>query len=92
STVAIITSSSICFPLVPIIGLDTELGKVWIIMAIGVGSMTISHVNDSYFWVVSQMSKMDTKTALRSHTLGTLIQGLVGFIILFVCYTVWINI
>ena len=53
--------------------------------------MTISHVNDSYFWVVSQMSKMDTKTALRSHTLGTLIQGLVGFIILFVCYTVWIN-
>ena len=92
STVAIITSSSICFPLVPIIGLDTELGKVWIIMAIGVGSMTISHVNDSYFWVVSQMSKMDTKTALRSHTLGTLIQGLVGFIILFVCYTIWINI
>ena len=92
STVAIITSSSICFPLVPIIGLDTELGKVWIIMAIGVGAMTVSHVNDSYFWVVSQMSKMDTKTALRSHALGTLIQGLLGFIILFVCYTIWINI
>ena len=91
STVAIITSSSICLPLLPLIGLETELGKVWIIMAIGVGSMTVSHLNDSYFWIVSQMSMIDTKTALKTHTLGTFIQGIVGFAILFICYTVWLN-
>ena len=90
STVAIITSSSICLPLLPLIGLETELGKVWIIMAIGVGSMTVSHLNDSYFWIVSQMSMMDTKTALKTHTTGTFIQGLIGFAILFICYTVWL--
>ena len=90
STVAIITSSSICLPLLPLIGLETELGKVWIIMAIGVGSMTVSHLNDSYFWVVSQMSMIDTKTALKTHTVGTFIQGLIGFAILFICYTVWL--
>ena len=90
STVAIITSSSICLPLLPLIGLETELGKVWIIMAIGVGSMTVSHLNDSYFWIVSQMSTIDTKTALKTHTVGTFIQGLIGFAILFICYTVWL--
>ena len=90
STVAIITSSSICLPLLPLIGLETELGKVWIIMAIGVGSMTVSHLNDSYFWIVSQMSMIDTKTALKTHTIGTFIQGLIGFTILFICYTVWL--
>ncbi len=90
STVAVITSSSICLPLLPLIGLETELGKVWIIMAIGVGSMTVSHLNDSYFWIVSQMSMIDTKTALKTHTTGTFIQGLIGFAILFICYTVWL--
>ena len=90
STVAIITSSSICLPLLPLIGLETELGKVWIIMAIGVGSMTVSHLNDSYFWIVSQMSMIDTKTALKTHTVGTFIQGLIGFSILFISYTVWL--
>ena len=90
STVAIITSSSICLPLLPLIGLETELGKVWIIIAIGVGSMTVSHLNDSYFWIVSQMSMIDTKTALKTHTLGTFIQGMIGFAILFVSYTVWL--
>ena len=90
STVAIITSSSICLPLLPLFGLETELGKVWIIMAIGVGSMTVSHLNDSYFWIVSQMSMIDTKTALKTHTVGTFIQGLIGFAILFISYTVWL--
>ena len=90
STVAIITSSSICLPLLPFIGLEAEIGKVWIIMAIGVGSMTVSHLNDSYFWIVSQMSMIDTKTALKTHTVGTFIQGLIGFAILFISYTVWL--
>lgn len=89
STVAIITTSSIIFPLLPVLGLDSEMGKVWAIMALGVGSMTVSHANDSYFWIVSQMSGMDVKTAYRTHTLGTLIQGLVGLMVIFIGYTFW---
>ena len=41
STVAIITTSSIMFPLLPLLNLDSDLGKVWVIMALGVGSMTM---------------------------------------------------
>jgi GntP family gluconate:H+ symporter len=89
STVAIITASSIIFPLLPLLGLESEMGKVWTIMAIGVGSMTVSHANDSYFWIVSQMSDMDVKTAYKTHTLGTFFQGMVGLAVVFIGYSIW---
>lgn len=89
STVAIITTSSLIFPLLPLLGLDSEMGKIWAIMALGVGSMTVSHANDSYFWIVTQMSGMDVKTAYKTHTLGTLIQGGVGLLIVWVGYWLW---
>jgi len=89
STVAIITTSSLIFPLLPILGMDTEMGKVWAIMALGVGSMTVSHANDSYFWIVTQMSGMDVKTAYKTHTVGTLIQGCTGLIVVGIGYFLW---
>jgi GntP family gluconate:H+ symporter len=89
STVAIITTSSLIFPLLPLLGLDSEMGKIWAIMALGVGSMTVSHANDSYFWIVTQMSGMDIKTAYKTHTLGTLIQGSVGLLVVWISYWVW---
>lgn len=38
--------------------------------------MTVSHANDSYFWVVSQFSRMSVKQAYRAQTVATLAQGL----------------
>jgi len=89
STISIITTSSIIFPLLPAMGLDTEMGKVWVIMSIGVGSMTISHANDSYFWVVSQMGNIDVKKAYKTHTIGTLIQGVFGLFLVIIFYNIW---
>ncbi len=51
---------------------------LFVVLAIGSGAMTVSHVNDSYFWVVAQFSGMDTATALKCHTAATLLQGLTG--------------
>jgi len=48
--------------------------------------MTVSHINDSYFWVVSQFSKMDVNTALKGHTVATLLQGIVGILIVLVLH------
>ena len=81
STVAIITTASIIFPILGQLGMISELDKVWVIIAIGTGSMTVSHANDSYFWIVSQMGGIDVKTAYRHHTLATLIQGITGLIL-----------
>jgi GntP family gluconate:H+ symporter len=89
STISIITTSSIIFPLLPAMGLDSEMGKVWVIMSLGVGSMTISHANDSYFWVVSQMGNIDVKQAYKTHTIGTLIQGVLGLFLVILFYNIW---
>jgi GntP family gluconate:H+ symporter len=74
STVAIITTASIMAPLVPVLGLNPALT----VLAIGSGSMTVSHANDSYFWVVSQFSDMEPPIAYRVYTSATLVLGLVS--------------
>ncbi len=82
STVAIITAAAICAPLVEPLGLDSTNGLALAVLAIGAGSLTVSHVNDSYFWVVAKFSEMDTATALKTHTIATLIMGITGLIVI----------
>ena len=82
STVSIITTSAMILPILDTLGLSSEMGKVLTVLSIGAGAMTISHLNDSYFWIVSQFSNMDTKTALHCHTVSTLFQGFTGIIII----------
>ena len=81
STVALVTTSALVAPLMATLGLDSEIGRVLTVMAIGAGAMTISHANDSYFWVVSQFSGMDVSTAYKSFTVAPLIQGITTIII-----------
>lgn len=83
STVAIITSATIIAPLMNALGLESEMSRALAVLAIGAGAMTVSHINDSYFWVVSQFSGMDTKTTLKSHTVATFFQGITAITILF---------
>jgi len=81
STVAIITAAAIIMPLLASFGLENELEKALTVLAIGAGAMTVSHINDSYFWVVSQFSNLNVNEALKSHTIATLFQGIVGILI-----------
>ncbi len=80
STVAIITTAAIVAPLLGPFGLAGAFEKALVVLAIGAGAMTVSHINDSYFWVVSQFSGMDLKTALKGHSLATLFQGIVAIV------------
>lgn len=75
STVALVATSAMIAPMLPSLGLELLHGKVLAVMAVGAGAMVISHANDSYFWVVTQFSGMDVKTGYKTHTIGTLIQG-----------------
>lgn len=75
STVAIITTASLVAPLLGPLGLDGDTARALVVVAIGAGSMVVSHANDSYFWVVTQFSNMDVRTGYRLQTLGTLVQG-----------------
>ncbi len=81
STVAIITSAAIMAPLLVGFGLNSPIDKALSVLAIGAGAMTVSHINDSYFWVVSRFSGLTVKQTLKGHTLATLVQGITGITI-----------
>ena len=55
-----------------------------VVAAIGAGAMTVSHANDSFFWVVAQFGGMDIKTAYKTQTLATLVEGVVAMITVFI--------
>lgn len=78
TTVALVTASSIVAPLLGQMGLDSEMGRVLCLMAIGAGAMTVSHANDSFFWVVTQFSRMSVGQGYRTQTAATAIQGISG--------------
>lgn len=84
STVALVTTAAIIAPIIEPLGLTTTIAKALTVMSIGAGAMTVSHANDSYFWVVAQFSGMDVKTAYKTQTVATLLQGLVTITVVWV--------
>ena len=78
STVAILTTSSFVLPLLISFGIDDSLGRLFAVLAIGSGAMTLSHVNDSYFWVVIKSLGLNVKQGLASFSLATFFQGITG--------------
>ena len=85
STVAIITTASFVAPMLSILGLDSEWGRLLSMLSMGAGSMIVSHANDSYFWVISNFSDIDPGTTLKVYSSSTIVMG----IVVFVC--VWIT-
>jgi len=90
STVAIITTAAIVAPLLDSLGLASPLGRALTVLSIGAGAMTVSHLNDSFFWVVAQFTELDTATALKSQTISTLFQGLTGIIFVMIIGLIFI--
>ena len=90
TTVALVTTSAMVAPLLDQIGLDSELGRVFCVMAIGAGAMTISHANDSFFWIVSQFSRMSVAQAYKAHSMATGIQGMTSILFIWLLTLVFI--
>jgi GntP family gluconate:H+ symporter len=83
STVALVATSALVAPMLGDIGLASEMGRVLTVMAIGAGAMTVSHANDSFFWVVAQFSRMSVKQAYKAQTMATLVQGITAMILVY---------
>ena len=86
STVAIVTTASIMgmfsdsASMMTALGLTTPMAAMLTVMAIGAGAMTVSHANDSYFWVVTNFSGMEPQDGYRTQTMLTLVMGVVSII------------
>lgn len=90
STVAIITTASIMGmfsasdSLMNALGLTSEIAAALTVMAIAAGSMCVSHANDSYYWVVTNFTKMTPQQGYRTQTTLTFIMGIVGILTVYV--------
>jgi GntP family gluconate:H+ symporter len=84
STVALTTTAGIIAPLLGALGLDSPARTALTVMAIGAGAMTVSHANDSYFWVVTNFGGMTPEQGYKTQTTATLIEGLCGMAGVFV--------
>lgn len=84
STVALTTTAGIVAPILPVLGLDTPVRTALAVMAIGAGAMTVSHANDSYFWVVTNFGAMTPEKGYRTQTVNTLILGIAGMAEIFI--------
>jgi gluconate:H+ symporter, GntP family len=81
STAALVITSSLIAPLLPQLGIEGAIPLALVVMAIGAGAMTVSHVNDSFFWVVTQYSGMKVTDAYKAMTMATLLQGLTTIVV-----------
>ena len=67
-----------------VLGFTTPLSAALVVMAIGAGAMTVSHANDSYFWVVTRLGGLSVRDGYRTHTRATLVMGVVSAIVLYI--------
>jgi GntP family gluconate:H+ symporter len=71
ATVAMVTTAGIVAPMLPVLGLDSDLGRALATVAIGSGGFFASHATDSFFWVVTQMTGIAPADGYRLLTLGS---------------------
>ncbi len=75
-TVASITTMTI---MANIIG-GMSITPVWVAIACLAGGMSIGHVNDSAFWVVTNMSGYSVKGGFKSYTIGAFMVSIMALI------------
>ena len=88
STVAITTTAGILAPVMATLGLDTPVAAALAVMAIGAGAMTVSHANDSYFWVVTNFGAMQPDQGYKTQTVATGILGIAGVLNVWIVYMI----
>ncbi|MGB5482466.1 MAG: gluconate:H+ symporter [Eudoraea sp.] len=76
ATVAGLTAAGIVLPLVSNPGVSAEL----MVLAIGSGSLMLSHVNDGGFWLFKEYFNLSVKDTLRTWTVMETTVGVIGLI------------
>lgn len=87
ATVALTTAAALVAPGVLASDLN-ELQVACVVLALAAGSVLAGHVNDSGFWLVSRLLRMDVKTTLRTWTVQQTIESVAGFALVLVIYGV----
>jgi GntP family gluconate:H+ symporter len=78
ATVSITTAAGL---LAPALEGNTQVNRELIVVAIGCGSLFLSHLNDGGFWIVKECLGLTVSQTLRTWTLTETIVGIVGMLI-----------
>jgi GntP family gluconate:H+ symporter len=78
ATVALITAAGLMQPAIDAAGYQGA-DRAAMVIALAAGSVMLSHVNDSGFWLVGRFFNMDIKTTFMTWTVMQTIVGLMGF-------------
>lgn len=78
ATVALVTTAGLMAPAVTAADLN-PFQMAAIVLATGAGSVAVSHVNDSGFWLVGRLMGMDVSTTLKTWTVMETAIAVVGF-------------
>jgi gluconate:H+ symporter, GntP family len=89
STSSLIITSALLSPLALSAGFDSPERLTFLMLAMGGGAMTVSHANDSYFWVVSQFGRISTRDIFRSFTFITFLQGITALLTSILFFLLW---
>lgn len=76
ATVAGLTAAGIVLPMLSDTGVSPEL----MVLAIGSGSLMLSHVNDSGFWLFKEYFNLSVKDTLKTWTIMETTVGIMGLI------------
>ena len=90
STAALVITSALIAPMLPQLGIEGAIPLALVVMAVGAGAMTVSHVNDSFFWVVTQYSGMKVTDAYKAMTMATLLQGVTTIIVAMILWFIMV--
>ena len=80
ATVALTTTAGLIAPAVALAGMN-GMQVAALVIAVAAGSVVVSHVNDSGFWLVGRFFGMDVKTTLKTWTVMETLIGVMGFAI-----------
>ncbi len=86
ATVAITTASGL---LVPVLAQHPELTQAHvalIIVAVGCGSLFLSHLNDAGFWIVKDCLGLSVQQMFKTWTVCETIVGIAGMLVALVCF------
>lgn len=86
ATVSITAASGL---LVPVLAQHPEVNVELLIIAIGCGSLFLSHLNDGGFWIVKECLGLTVNQTLRTWTVTETIIGIVGLLLTLVVHAVW---
>lgn len=81
ATVAGMTAAGI---VAPIVAAQSAVNPVFVVLAIGAGSLAASHVNDAGFWMFKEFFDLDVKETLKTWTVLETLISVVGLVVIMI--------